>query len=172
MAKRSQGRKNSGLREFKCHLMRYVSMRNPRDNLVYVVSLSEETITEGYTWIDVFEKDKRYFHPVGDGRNRWPKEPPNYIAFRYHGKLQSVHYITGYDVLTDLSSVNKNWPQMDKDHFLYTLGPAMTPSGTIRSGRIQAARFWCIIDTLLSGAYTTIRDARDESNRRKEAINH
>ena len=78
------------LREFKSHLRRYVSMRNPRDNLVYVVSLNKDPITEGYTWIDVVEKDKRYFHPVGNG---WPVEPPNYIAFRYHGRLQSVHYI-------------------------------------------------------------------------------
>lgn len=158
------------LREFKSHLMRYVSMRNPQDNLVFVVSLSQDLIKKGYTWIDVVEKDKCYFHPVG---NRWPFEPPNYIAFRYYGQLQSVHYIKRYDVVTDLSSVNENWPKTDSDNFLYTLGPAMEPPVIVKNGSIwPSGRYWCAIDTLLSGACKTISDARDETKRRLNASNH
>ncbi|MCG2728873.1 MAG: hypothetical protein L6276_01100, partial [Acetobacterium sp.] len=41
----------------------------------------------GLSWIDIVEKRNKYFHPMG--MNGWPKEPPNYIAFRYYGKLQS-----------------------------------------------------------------------------------
>ena len=43
------------LRHLGRHLEDYVSMQNPRDNLVYVVSLSAKPIIEGddYTWIDV-----------------------------------------------------------------------------------------------------------------------
>lgn len=157
------------LREFKIHLRRYVSMRNQQDNWVFVVSLSSRYIKKdsSYTSIDVVDKDNQYFHPVG---NRWPVMPPNYIAFRYGGQLQSVHHIESYEVVTDLSSANMNWPKTDSDYFLYNLGPAMKPPVTIRNGSIwNSGRYWCAIDTLLSGAYKTISGARDESYRRLEA---
>ena len=37
--------------------------------MVFVVALSKATFKEGgdYTWIDVVEKDKHYFHPIGRG---------------------------------------------------------------------------------------------------------
>lgn len=154
------------LRHLSRHLEDYVSMQNPRDNLVYVVSLSAEPIKEGdaYTWIDVVEKDRRYFHPVG---NRWPVLPPNYIGFRYYGQLQTVHHIDDYEVVPDLSERNPRWPKTDFDHFVYTLGPAMKPAKPVRTGNIfRNHRVRCAIDTLLSGAYKTISDARDETSRR------
>ena len=160
------------LREFEIHLRGYVSMRNPIDNRVFVVSLSQDPIKKGkdYTWNDVVEKDNCYFHEIKD---RWPVTPPNYIAFRYGGQLQSVHYIKSYEVETDLSSVNENWPETDSDHFVYNLGPAMNPPVIVINGAIHpAGHYWCIIDTLLSGEYTTISAARDETNRRLNAINH
>ena len=156
------------LREFKIHLRGYVSMRNPQDNWVYVVSLTDKLIKENgdHTGIDVVEKDKCYFHPVG---NRWPVTPPNYIAFRYYGQLQSVHYIESYKVETDLSYENDNWPKTGSEHFVYELGQAIKPSGTVKSGPIRAARYWCFIDTLLSGTCKTIREAVAETKKRLEA---
>jgi hypothetical protein len=154
------------LRHLSQHLEDYVSMQNPRDNLVYVVSLSAQPIKKGddYTWIDVVEKDARYFHPVG---NRWPVLPPNYIGFRYHGELQAVHHIDAYEVVADLSEQNPKWPVTDTDHFVYTLGPAMKPARRIRTGNIyRNHRVRCAIDTLLSGVCNTISDARDETSRR------
>ena len=144
-------------------------MIKPQDYLVYVVSLSGKPIQAhgDYTWIDVVEKDRCYFHPKGKG---WPKEPLNYIAFRYAGELQSVHYIESHEVVTDPSSVNKNWLKSDYEQFLYRLGPAMRPAGTVKSGRIWNQHHKCIIDTLLSGAYKTIREAEVETNRRLDAI--
>ena len=156
------------LREFKIHLRGYVSMRNPQDNWVYVVSLTDKPIKENgdHTGIDVVEKDKCYFHPVG---NRWPVTPPNYIAFRYYGQLQSVHYIESYKIETDLSSENHNWPKTDSEYFVYELSPAITPSDTVKSGPIRAARKWCFIDTLLTGTCKTISEAVAETKRRFEA---
>ena len=153
------------LREFEIHLRGYVSMRNPQDNRVYVVALSSASIEEGkdYTWIDVVEKDNCYFHPMRKG---WPVVPPNYIAFRYHGQLQSVHYIESYKIESDLSSINENWSNKDNDHFIYKLGPAMKPLEIVKSGQIWNRRGWCCIDTLLSGACKTIKDAMEETNRR------
>ena len=154
------------LRELAQHLKGYVSMQNPRDNQVFVVSLSKNPIKESkqYSWVDVVEQDDSYFHPVG---NRWPVIPPNYIGFRYEGHLQSVHHIDHYDVVTSLATVNKNWPQTTDEHFVYKLGPAMRPLKEVRTGNIYpSGRVWCAIDTLLSGAFETISAARDETNRR------
>lgn len=154
------------LRHLSRHLEDYVSMQNPRDNQVFVVSLSTKPINDGddYTWIDVIEKEKRYFHPVG---NQWPKVPPNYIGFRYYGELQSVHHIDDYEIVGDLSEVNTSWPETYDDQFVYTLGPAMKPADQIKTGKIFGnGRVWCSIDTLLSGVCNTISDARDETSRR------
>ena len=153
------------LREFEIHLRGYVSMRNPQDNRVYVVALSSASIEKGkdYTWIDVVEKDNCYFHPMRKG---WPVVPPNYIAFRYHGQLQSVHYIESYKIESDLSSINENWPNKDNDHFIYKLGPAMKPLEIVKSGPVWNRRAWCFIDTLLSGTCKTIEEAIDETGRR------
>jgi hypothetical protein len=158
------------LRELENHIKEYVSMQNPRDNMVFVVSLSSEPIKkdDSYSWIDVVEKDNCYFHRVG---NRWPVIPPNYIGFRYYGKLQSVHHINGYEVVTDLTTSNPKWPSTDFDHFVYKLGPAMFPPIEIKNGRIwPSGRYECAIDTLLSGACATVSEARDETERRIKAF--
>ncbi len=155
--------------ELEQHLNGYVSMQDPKDNTVFVVSLSSQAIKEDnpYTWVDVIERDNSYFHPVG---NNWPLVPPNYLGFRQQGRLQSVHHIDHYEVINNLADRNPHWPETDQDHYVYTLGPAMRPRAEIRNGKIwPSGRYWCAIDTLLSGAYTTISDARDETNRRVEA---
>lgn len=154
------------LRQFIQHLQEFISMSRVNDNQVYVVSLSIEDIRPGnaYTWVDVVERDGSYFHPVGD---TWPVEPSNYIGFRYHGQLQSVHHIADFEVVKDVSSINPAWCPTDRDHFVYRLGPPMRPVREIRTGNIyRTGRVKCAIDTLLSGEFNTISDARDESQRR------
>ncbi|QHP69550.1 hypothetical protein EI171_21015 [Bradyrhizobium sp. LCT2] len=149
------------------HLREFVAMERITDNTVYVVSLSIDAMIEGadYTWIDAVEKDGCYFHPMGGAG--WPVQPPNYIGFRYHGKLQSVHHIDSYEVTDDLSKVNPRWPRGDMFHFVYRLGPPIRPATEVRTGNIfRAGRVYCAIDTLLSGAFKTISEARDETKRR------
>lgn len=148
------------------HLKEYASMTRQNDNKVFVVALSSAPVLKGqeHTFIDVVEKDQTYFHPVGD---HWPKEPPNYIGFRYRGRLQSVHHIDSARVVRDVSTCNASWCKTDKDHFVYRLGPAMRPAREIRTGNLfRAQQVECAIDTLLSGAFDTIKAARDETKRR------
>src|ERR1035438_8337286 len=73
-------------------------MERQTDNNVYVLALALSPMLTGqtHTWIDVVEKDQRYFHPVG---NHWPVQPPNYIGFRYRGCLQSVHHIDSFEIV-------------------------------------------------------------------------
>ncbi len=154
------------LRQFIQHLQEFVIMDRLTNNMVFVVSLGREPKVDGqtHTWIDVVEKDSCYFHPVGNG---WPVQPPNYIGFRYHGKLQSVHHIDSFAIVVNLAEYNPLWLTTDSDHFVYRLGPPMRPPSEVRTGNIyRNGRVFCAIDTLLSGAFPTISDALNEAKRR------
>jgi hypothetical protein len=157
------------LRHLIQHLQEFTSMERQSSNTVYMVVLSNQPMVVGqaHTWIDVVEKDSCYFHPVGDGTNSWPPQPPNYIGFRYGGRLRSVHHIDSFEVLQDLSTCNPLWLKTDTAHFVYRLGPPMCPAREMRNGNIYpTGRFECAIDTLLSGAFDTISDALAETKRR------
>lgn len=143
-------------------------MDRTTDNKVFVVALGKEPMVKGgkHTWIDVVANDHCYFHPVG---HTWPVQPPTYMGFRFDGTLQSVHHIESFEIVNDLSKVNRLWPKTKDDHFVYRLGPAMRPMTTVKTGKIYMnGRVWCAIDTLLSGAFSTISAARDETKRRLE----
>lgn len=144
-----------------------VRMRNLDSNLVYVVALASGTpVGWGISWIDIVRVRQRYFHPVGGGRGGWPKEPPNYIAFRYCGRLQSIHHVDSYEVITDPHERFPEIPSQEwKPHFLYTLGPAFAPDKEVRTGKIYPnGRVWCTLDTLFTSE--TISEARDISKGR------
>jgi hypothetical protein len=149
-------------------LIRYLggimNMRKADSNLAYVVALATG-YPEGATisWIDIVKEKKHYFHPVGNG---WPKEPPNYVAFRYFGKLQSIQHVDEYKVVTNLHLDIPEMPdEQVEPHFLYSLGPAIEPAHEVRTGRIyRNGRVWCMLDTLLT--CNTISEAKDLSAKR------
>ena len=147
------------------HLGAYISMNRETSNKVYVVAISDGKIVgSGYPYIKVVEIDRRYFHVIG---NNWPKEPPNYIGFRYQGKLLSIHHIDSFEIIENLNTANKNWPITIADHFVYSLSPPIKPVVEIKSGKVFGpGHDWCAIDTLLSGAYKTVCEARDETKKR------
>ncbi len=99
------------LGELLTYLRGIMTLQNLESNWVYVVSLGSGT-PAGWeiSWIDIVEKRLKYFHAL-DGS--WPKEPPNYIAFRYRGKLQSIHHIESAEVFTDPHSKFKEIPDTD-----------------------------------------------------------
>ncbi len=133
-------------------------------NEVYVVSINARERVKNFKCppVDIVTKKRRYFHQVG---NRWPNEPPNYIAFRYHGKLQSIHHIDEYKVTQNLKKYLKKYKK--SNYFLYTLGPAIKPTKEIKAGKKinRALKVWCMLDTLLTSK--TISEARDISKKRK-----
>lgn len=160
---------NKLLKELIIYLNKISSMQKTDSNMVYVVSLGSG-IPDKWTisWQDIVNKHSKYFHPVGGSKGGWPLEPPNYIAFRYNGKLQSIHHIDEYEVFTDptihFSTIPKgNW----EPHYLYHLGPAMRPSNEVKTGKkiFRNMRVWAALDLLLTSK--TIQDARDETQKRK-----
>jgi len=85
------------MRELRNYFATFVNMQNQESNWVYVVSLSNWEWAPGLTFIQVVEKRKRYFHPYA--RSGWPKQPPNYLGFRYGGCLQRIHHVESAEVI-------------------------------------------------------------------------
>ncbi len=153
------------LLELLIYLRGLMSMQKTDSNWVYVVSLGSGT-PEGWrvSWIDIVREKSAYFHPVGGG---WPKEPPNYIAFRYAGKLQSIHHVESSDIFDNPHERFSEIPSLKwEPHFLYSLGPAFGPAREVKTGNIfPNGRVWCMLDTLFTAK--TIAEARDISKSRE-----
>lgn len=154
--------------ELAAYLRGVADMRNIESNSVYVVSLAT-TPFPGWTTtpVEIIEKFGRYFFP-GTGKN-WPKTPPNYVAFRYYGRLQSIHHVDDYTIAQDMRPFFPGAPDTsDWDpHFLMTLGPAIRPDHEVRTGKgiVRSARVWVDIDLLLTA--TTITEAAELTRGRR-----
>lgn len=156
------------LRELMKYLGGLMTMQTRESNWVFVVSLGTSKPENcDLTWIEIVQNHMKYFHPLGG--NGWPKEPPNYIAFRYYGQLQSIHHIEGYAVTKNLHAEIPEMPDHveDCDFFVYKLGPAIVPTKVVKTGNIYASgRKWAMLDTLLTA--DTIAEACNISKARME----
>lgn len=175
---KSAGKQNYILGELGRYIKRIMTTQNKDTNWVYVVSLglSEAEITTsggkkktaGITYVDIVRKHHKYCCPVGGGKGGWPKEPLTYIAFRYHGKLQSIHHIEKYTVTDNLHPFVPEIPdeELSETHFVYELGPAIIPPKDIRTGNkiVMSNRVWAQLDTLLTS--DTITEAMEISKAR------
>jgi hypothetical protein len=145
--------------ELAAYLRGVAHMRNMHDNRVYVVSLSTDISEAGVSYSDVVRKLGVYWYPAGGGGG-WPKTPHNYMGFRYHGQLQSVHHVDDSVVVSDLADAvgEVSRPSFGPAYVL-TLGPAIPIPDGIRTGRrIQrSARRTIDIDLLLTSS--TISEA-------------
>lgn len=154
------------LEELKEYLGGIMTMQTKDSNWVYVVVLgSGKPDNCELTWIEIVKNYNKYFHPIGG--NGWPKEPPNYIAFRYGGKLQAIHHIDDYVVTKNLHNEVAEMPDVTEDgnFFVYKLGPAIVPPKEVKNGKIYPnGRVWAMLDTLLTS--DTISEARDISKAR------
>ena len=154
------------LDEFALYLGGIMTMQNKDSNKVYVVSIGTGTIDDtNIKWTDIINSGY-YFCPAGV--RGWPKEPPNYIAFRYSGKLQTIHHIEGYTVTKNIHDViafmpDENW---NDDYYIFKLGPTIIPNKVIRTGKgiYRNGRVWAAIDLLLT--CDTITEARDKTKER------
>lgn len=154
------------LKELMKYLKGIMTMQSKESNWVYVVSLANSKPENcELTWIEIVEKKMKYFHPFGT--NGWPKEPPNYIAFRYGGQLQSIHHIERYVITKNLHSEIIEMPdvQNKNEFFVYSLGEAIIPSKTVKTGKVYASGHkWAMLDTLLTA--NTIYEASEISKQR------
>jgi hypothetical protein len=155
------------LNQLAIFLEDFVGAERAYSNLVYVVSLgSGHPKRWELSWIDIVKKYRRYFYPFGT--KNWPT-PPNYIGFRYGGRLQSIHHIEKFEVIADLRKVfpgsrrGENWGPM----YLFHLGPAIYPAHVVKAGPriLRSARVWCMLDTLLTSK--TVSKALEITKKRR-----
>ena len=165
---------NNLLEQLSIYLYKISSMQKIDSNRVYVVALGKGTApNSNVLWRDIVNKHSKYFHPIGGSKGGWPIEPPNYIAFRYEGKLQSIHHIDEYEVITDPSSFfeipKDTWD--GQPHYLYHLGPAIKPAYEVKAGEkiTMNIRVWAALDLLLT--CQTIQEARDKTKEREDKSN-
>lgn len=151
------------LGQLDSYFKKVITMQDKESNMVFCVALrSEKPKWSRLSYIDIVRKKRRYFYPVGSG---WPKEPPNYIAFRYGGELQSIHHVDDYEIVTKMY---KHLP-VDKEEwepfFLLKLGSPFRPNKQVKNGKIYPSQhLWCMLDTLFT--CRTIRAARDLTDKR------
>jgi hypothetical protein len=165
------------LRELYAYLEGLLTMQNQRSNMVYVVSLgTDRPHWSSLSWKEFVTQKEVYFHPFGSGS--WPKMPPNYLGFRYSDKLQSIHHIDSYKIVTDLREMTAYIPEIDGEkwaneddtpHYLYYLGPAIRPGHDVRTGKpYRSTRVWAALDLLLT--CDTISEARDLTQKRLHEV--
>ncbi|HEV2973724.1 MAG TPA: hypothetical protein VGX69_01855 [Solirubrobacteraceae bacterium] len=157
------------LADLTSYLKGLMTMQDVTSNMVFVVVLGQDPLKwSTLTFKDTVIERGFYYHPVG-GRKGWPHTPPNYIAFRFDGRLQQVRHVDNYEVITRphdyIPEIIPQADWSDEPHFLYTLGPPIEPAKPVRNGKIWPnARLWCAFDLLLT--CETIGEARDKTQAR------
>lgn len=158
------------LDELCLYLEEVIGMQNYLSNEVYCVSLSRDPIISDCSlcWLDIVLKYHKYTFPQG---NSWPVEPPNYIAFRYDGKLQSIHHVESYVLTKNINEYIPEYPDITYEcpHFVVSLGEAIIPSKEVKSGKTMwAKRVWAMFDLLLT--CNTVEEAAQKSKERKNRL--
>lgn len=167
-AKKLSSNANKKMLDELCrYLEEVIGMQNYLSNEVYCVSLSKDTVTDSCSlrWLDIVLKYHKYTFPQG---NSWPVEPPNYIAFRYDGKLQSIHHVETYFLTKNIHEYISEYPDItyDDPHFVISLGEAIIPSKQVKSGKTMwSKRVWAMFDLLLT--CDTVEEAAKKSRERK-----
>lgn len=151
------GRERLWLQELESYLGTVTSTRPLDDQWVFCVVVSDTRFGD-LTFKEYVTQERVYFHPYG-GHNRWPRRPPNFMAFRWGGFVRQVNRVRSFEVLPSLT---QRWPAISPEeaegaHIVYDLGtdipiPNVRTTGTYASGRV-----WCLLDQLLT--QPTLRDA-------------
>lgn len=154
--------------EFRRYLEKGVAMPGPTAR-VWVVPLNPDPmvdtkagLTAPFTWIDVVQVHDRYFHPAASRKFPSPPNLPNYLGFRYGGRLQRISHVDSWDVVDSLSPYLPGAPggmlASDAPLVIYRLGPPVVPAEPVPSGKVYGpGRNWADLDLLLVGP--TVADA-------------
>jgi hypothetical protein len=159
------------LLELHRYLRGLMTMQDVTSNLVYVVVLGQGPLDwSSLTFKETVVDRGFYYHPAA---GKWPHTPPNYMGFRFDGRLQQIRHVERYEVITQPHDyIPEIIPEEDwsnEPHFLYWLGPVIEPPKPVTNGKIYPnGRVWCALDLLLT--CETISEARDKTQKRLAAV--
>jgi hypothetical protein len=155
------------LKHLETYFKKVITMQDRNSNRVFCVALGSGTPEYSeLSWIDIVEKKKRYFYPVAKG---WPADPPNYIAFRYYGELQSIHHVDDYEIVTKMYEHLPVQKEEWDPTFLLKLGEPFKPGREVKNGNIYPNQhLWFDLDTVFT--CKTVQEARDLTQKREETV--
>ena len=156
--------------ELAGYLRGVADMRDTNSNSVHVVSLTRK-VWAGWppdlSPVDEVERHRIYHYPTRGGN--YPKVVPNYMGFRYDGKLQSIHHVDDYEVVDSPFGLFPGAPDLrwDEPAYFLRLGPPFGPNHEVRTGPgiFRAAPLTADLDLLLT--CSTISEARDATRARR-----
>ena len=149
----SHGKRRHWLNELHDYLERSIKVREPQDNWTFCVVVSEDRPSDGDSrTFREFVEDGIYFHPFGvDG---WPKDAPNFLAFRWGNQVQRIHRVRSWEVVPTLQTRFADVPvtdATDRPFLVYSLGPSLPAAPTPSGQNYRATRVWVLLDQLLVG---------------------
>jgi hypothetical protein len=148
----SRGKERVWLDELQSYLKKVIRMRPVADSWAYCVVLNDERPggPDAPSFKQYVVDELCYFHPYGEGG--WPTEPPNFMAFRWDGKVRRIHRVVASEVIPSIRDRFPSHPpgnKSDRAHAVYQLGPRLPPLEPIPSGTTyRAARLWVLLDQL------------------------
>ena len=159
----ARGQERAWLDEFHDYLRKAITMRDPADSWTYCVVISNDRPGNGgsRTFRDFVTGEGCYFHPYGKG---WPRTPPNFLAFRWDGRVQRIHRVIHSEIIPALQV---RWPDIPeapdtaRPHAVYHLGPPLPGTPFPNGAQYRAQRRWVILDHLLTS--TTLKDALSQT---------
>jgi hypothetical protein len=101
------------LSQFIEYLKGFVTMQTQTSNMVYVVSLGGKPEKWDISFIDIVMRRHKYFYRFANNKGGWPTEPPNYLGFRFGGKLQSIRHVKKTHITEDLHSFFSEIPKYE-----------------------------------------------------------
>jgi hypothetical protein len=154
--------------ELAAYLRGVADMRDTDTNEVHVVALTRK-VWEGWpadlSPVDELEKHRLYHYPtVGNYR----KIVPNYMGFRYDGRLQSIHHVDSYEIIDTPHGHIPGAPDLlgMRRSTCSTLVPLFVRTTRSRPARESGrAHRWSLISTCCSRRR---RLSRRETQRRSE----
>ena len=100
-ANRATGTSKQLLRDLALYTKGVSRIRDVSSNWAYCVVLAQARMHGSTaTWMDVPLVHRRYTHPYD---KHWPTTPPNYLAFRWRGKVRQFNHVENTLVVDDLS---------------------------------------------------------------------
>jgi hypothetical protein len=157
--------------ELATYLRGVADMRDTNTNEVHVVVLTRK-VWDGWPTdlspVDEVEKHRLYHYPtVGNYR----RIVPNYMGFRYDGRLQSIHHVDSYEIIDTPHGHVPGAPDLlwDAPVNLLHLGPPIRPDHKVPTGKGIWPNAPAVVDIDLLLTSTTIVEARNATKLRRSA---
>jgi len=157
--------------ELATYLRGVADMRDTNTNEVHVVALRRK-VWDGWpadlSPVQGVEKYRLYHYPTVSNYRRIV---PNYMGFRYDGRLQSIHHVDSHEIIDTPHGHIPGAPDLlwDAPVNLLHLGPPIRPDHKVPTGKgiWPSAPMVVDIDLLLTS--TTIVEARNATKERGSA---